>query len=137
MWSCERTITTSTPASAIWAQYEDVATWPAWNPGFESVRLTGPFRTGTTGTVRAQGQGDAPFTLLDVVPGTAFVMETEVGGGVLARSSCSVTALPDGGSQVAHRTELIGDGAAAMGAAAGPMLTANLETGLKALASAA
>jgi hypothetical protein len=48
-----------------------------------------------------------------------------------------VTALPGGGSRIVHRTELDGPGAAAMGAAAGPMLVGNLEKGLEALANAA
>ena len=51
MWSCERSIDTPAPASAVWKQYEDVAGWPAWNPGFESVRLGGPFLPGTNGSV--------------------------------------------------------------------------------------
>lgn len=73
------TVDADVGAEAVWALYEDVATWPEWDTEAEWVTRDGPFETGTTGEMKFKGQAPLRYRLAEVVPGRAFVDETPVG----------------------------------------------------------
>src|SRR4051795_3933619 len=65
--------TTTAPASAVFARWADMATWPQWNTDTEWVRLDGEFRTGATGTLKPKGAPKVRFEVTSLVPGQEFV----------------------------------------------------------------
>ncbi len=60
----------------VWKIWSDVSTWPHWNPDVQSVEISGPFASGTTGTMRTRSGGSHEITLKDVEPGRSFQLET-------------------------------------------------------------
>ena len=53
----------SAPASAFFARWADMETWPEWNTDTAWVRLDGPFAQGATGTLKPQGGPRVRFTV--------------------------------------------------------------------------
>jgi hypothetical protein len=65
--------------AAVWALYDDVATWPAWDAQAEWVTREGPFATGSQGEMKFKGMDPLAYTLTRVEPEREFVDETPVG----------------------------------------------------------
>ncbi|MEV5432962.1 SRPBCC family protein [Streptomyces sp. NPDC052701] len=137
MWETTQTAETTAPPQAVWTCYEDPATWPDWNPDLISIERSGPFATGTTGTVTNEGRPPAPFTLTAVESGTGFTMETRPGGDLIAQSICHLTPLDNGGTLITHTMRLDGPLSDQVGAAQGASLAAGLTTGVLDLAELA
>src|SRR5436305_8134793 len=57
------TVTSSAPASAFFARWADMATWPEWNVDTEWVRLDGPFVEGATGVLKPKGGPKVKFAI--------------------------------------------------------------------------
>lgn len=74
--------TSSAPASAFFARWADMATWPEWNTDTAWVSLDGPFAEGATGTLKPKGGPKVRFevTRLDE---EHFVDVSRVPGGRL------------------------------------------------------
>jgi Polyketide cyclase / dehydrase and lipid transport len=66
-------VSSTAPASAFFARWADMATWPEWNLDTEWVRLDGPFRPGATGTLKPKGGPKVPFVVQTLVPDREFV----------------------------------------------------------------
>jgi hypothetical protein len=47
--------TTAAP-DALWRHWSDMATWPQWNEGIDTIDVEGPFAVGTTFTMTPPGQ---------------------------------------------------------------------------------
>ncbi len=73
----ERSVETKASPQAVWSIWSDTATWPDWNPDVQSMKLNGPFASGTSGTMTNK-QGAHAIQLEDVVPGQSFRLETTV-----------------------------------------------------------
>jgi uncharacterized protein YndB with AHSA1/START domain len=73
----ERSVETKASPQAVWKIWSDTSTWPQWNPDVQSMKLSGPFASGTTGTMTNK-QGAHEIQLEDVVPGQSFRLETSV-----------------------------------------------------------
>jgi uncharacterized protein YndB with AHSA1/START domain len=73
----ERSVETKASPQAVWKIWSDTSTWPQWNPDVQSMKLNGPFASGTTGTMTNK-QGAHEIQLEDVVPGQSFRLETSV-----------------------------------------------------------
>lgn len=58
--------TTRASAADVWAWYADVARWPRFDGGVRSVQLSGPFASGTKGTVVLPNGRKVRIRLLDV-----------------------------------------------------------------------
>ncbi|MEV0324428.1 SRPBCC family protein [Streptomyces sp. NPDC050658] len=137
MWNDELHVEADVTQAAVWARCVDVATWPDWNPGLEKVELEGAFTAGQNGVIFRAGAGEIPFSLLSVVDGESFVVESPMDGGIVHRIGCQVTALPGGGSRMTHKVELDGPGSDELAAAIGSELSKNLSTVAEALIKAA
>jgi uncharacterized membrane protein len=92
-------VTSEAPASAFFAKWADMATWPEWNTDTAWVRLDGPFVTGTTGELKPKGGPKVRFVLSSVVPGEEFV-DTSLLLGARLEFRHTVRARPDGGCDV-------------------------------------
>jgi Polyketide cyclase / dehydrase and lipid transport len=55
MWQYERSIETTAAPDAVWRVWSDVAAWPRWNDGIETITSHGPFEVGTTFTMTPPG----------------------------------------------------------------------------------
>jgi hypothetical protein len=92
-------ISSPAPASAFFARWADMATWPEWNTDTAWVRLDGPFATGSTGQLGPKGGPKVRFVLTSVVPGEEFV-DTSLLLGARLEFRHTVQARPDGGCDV-------------------------------------
>lgn len=66
------TETTRASAADVWAWYADVTRWPRFDAGVRSVDLSGPFASGTKGTVVLPNGRTVPIRLRDVHEGASF-----------------------------------------------------------------
>jgi Polyketide cyclase / dehydrase and lipid transport len=114
------TIEADVPAEAVWALYEDVATWPAWDAQAELVTREGPFATGSTGTMKFKGQEPLRYRLTRVERNRCFVDETPVGE-ITVRVSHELQPTLDGRLKITYRAEIDGPGAEQVG----PMITSD------------
>jgi uncharacterized protein YndB with AHSA1/START domain len=73
----ERSVETKASPQAVWKIWSDTSTWAQWNPDVQSMKLNGPFASGTTGTMTNK-QGAHQIQLEDVVSGRSFRLETSV-----------------------------------------------------------
>jgi hypothetical protein len=66
MLIAKHTVETTASPTAIWKIWEDVDQWKTWDHGIEFSTINGPFKTGTTGTLKPKG-GPLVHTVLTVV----------------------------------------------------------------------
>lgn len=128
-------VTSSAPASAVWALWSDTSTWPDWDPSVEAVRLDGPFEAGTTGTMTLAGPFEVPVTLDVVEPGVRYLDRLSMGD-LEIRIDHVVADLADsdsGGCEVTVSTTITGPGADGIG----PMVTAEAPQALALLVARA
>ena len=135
MWTYEHSIETSASATRIFAMFEDVGSWPEWNPGVERMELNGPFAAGTTGTMFMPGQDPLAFRLIWVAQGQGFEDETEIpDAGIVVRVRHSLEQLEDGGSRITYAAKIDGPAADAVGPGIGPAISADFPQVMTALA---
>ena len=67
MWEYEYSAETTAAAEVLWRHWTDMAAWPAWNAGIETIEVGGPFQVGTTFTMTPPGEDPIPMTLTEVV----------------------------------------------------------------------
>lgn len=59
-------ITSGAAASAFFARWADMETWPEWNTDTAWVRLDGPFTQGATGTLKPKGGPKVRFVVAEL-----------------------------------------------------------------------
>ena len=74
----EHTIETNASPAAIWAIWADVSNWHSWDHGIEFATIDGPFRKGTTGTLKPKGGPLVHTCLTSVIPLKEFVDESKL-----------------------------------------------------------
>jgi hypothetical protein len=121
-YTYRHTVETDVPPEAIWALYEDVATWPMWDAQAELITRDGPFAAGTTGTMKFVGQEPLDYRLTKVEPLREFVDETPVGA-IVVRVSHLLEQLPAGHLRITYAAEI--DGPEDEAQQVGPMITAD------------
>ncbi len=90
----------------VFALWSDPAGWPHWDPDLESATLNGPFETGSTGVVKAQGAPQSRIRLTSVDPGSSFVAEASLPGARMVFSHRVVHS--SGGSTATHSVTFAG-----------------------------
>jgi Polyketide cyclase / dehydrase and lipid transport len=108
------------PASAVWALYEDVDSWPSWDAQAERITREGPFAAGSGGTMKFRGQDPLPYRLAKVEPLREFVDETPVGD-VVVRVSHLLETLASGRLRITYGAEI--DGPREQAEQLGPAIT--------------
>lgn len=87
-------VAATTPPSAIFERWADVATWPQWNADTEWVRLDGDFTQGGTGVLKPKGGPKVKF-VIEKLTDTEFVDVSRLVGARLTFSHV-VTPSADG-----------------------------------------
>lgn len=117
-------------ADAVWALYDDVASWPAWDAQAEWVTREGPFATGTRGAMKFRGMDALSYTLKSVEPLREFTDETSVGD-LVVRVSHRLEPLGDGRLRVTYSAEI--DGPPEHAEQVGPAITEDFPETIAAL----
>ena len=115
---------------AVWALYDDVSTWPAWDAQAEWVTRDGPFATGSAGEMKFRGMDPLPYRLTRVEPLREFVDETPVGD-LVARVSHLLEPLAPRRLRITYAAEI--DGPQPQAEQVGPAITADFPATMAAL----
>src|SRR6266487_3243654 len=126
MWRYQHTSDTPAPPEVVWQLYSDVTSWPRWNTAVARVRLHGPFAAGTTGELTPPGAAPLPFRIVAADENEGYVSETVIAETVTLRTTSRLTPLPEGGTRIDHRAELVGPAAEFFGQSFGPALAAGV-----------
>lgn len=102
----KHTVETKATAAAIWRIWEDVANWNTWDHGIEFSTINGPFKAGTTGTLKPKGGPLVHTTLTHVEPMKSFVDESKLFLGKIIVSHFLKEA--GGKTEVTHQIEMTG-----------------------------
>ncbi|GGE29289.1 Polyketide cyclase / dehydrase and lipid transport [Gemmobacter megaterium] len=71
-------IAVSAPRATVFALYEDVASWPAWDQETKDVFLPEGLRQGSAGWLKPRKGPKARVRVAEVVPGRSFTMEGQL-----------------------------------------------------------
>jgi uncharacterized protein YndB with AHSA1/START domain len=77
MSDLSRSVTTKASPDQVWRIWSDVTTWPQWNPDIVSMKLDGPFASGTRGKMETRSGGEHDVLLGQVRSGSYFTIETD------------------------------------------------------------
>jgi hypothetical protein len=136
MWEYEYSLETSATAEDIWRHWADMATWPEWNDGIETIDVEGPFDVGTIFTMTPPGSEPITMRLVEIMPGEYFTDEMD-GGDFIVRTEHRLEPAAQGLTKITYRTEITGAAAAHIGPDLGPEITADFPDVLTALAKRA
>lgn len=102
----KHTVETTASPEAIWEIWQDVTNWNTWDHGIEFSTIDGPFKAGTTGTLKPKG-GPLVHTKLTVVePKKLFIDEAKL---TFARIIVShFLTESNGKTHVTHQIEMTG-----------------------------
>jgi Polyketide cyclase / dehydrase and lipid transport len=128
------TVEADVRAEAIWALYEDVGTWTEWDAQAEVITRDGPFRAGTTGSMKFKGLDALAYRLALVEPLREFVDETPVGE-LVVRVSHRLEPLESGRLRITFSAAV--DGPAEQAREVGPLITADFPDTMRALVALA
>ncbi len=131
MWEYEHSVETAASAGTVWRHWSDMAAWPRWNDGIESIEVDGPFAVGTTFTMTPPGDEPIRMRLAEIEPGTRFTDEMDAGDFVVRTVHRLEPA--DGHTRIVYRTEITGPAADEVGHQLGPAITADFPDVLAAL----
>lgn len=136
MWTTERSIEAEVRQEVIWALWENVAQWPAWNAGVERAELSGAFAPGSTITMVPPGEDPIELTIVETEAPERFVDEADLGP-IVVRTEHLARPLGDGRLQITYRTEITGPKADTIGPEVGPQITADFPDVLRSLVESA
>lgn len=136
MWEYEHSARTSASPEAVWRHWSDMAAWPVWNAGIDTMEIGGPFAVGTTFTMTPPGEDPVTMRLTEIVPGELFTDEMDAGEFVV-RTMHRLRPAGTGGTTIVYRTEITGPAADQIGPVIGPAITADFPDVLAALAKVA
>ena len=74
----EEQIIIDVPAEAVFAVYEDVANWPAWDSDTLSSQLDGPFEPGSTGKLKPKQGPETKIQITEVTKNHSFTVECKL-----------------------------------------------------------
>lgn len=96
MWTYQTEIDVEAEPQTLWALFADVAGWPRWNAGIETIDLRGPFANGSEFAMKPPGMDAFVTTLADVREGQSFTDVTVIDGRPFACSMDSRHSGPAG-----------------------------------------
>ena len=136
MWEYEYSLETSADRGALWRHWADMAAWPQWNNGIETIDVDGPFAVGTTFVMTPPGDEPIRMRLVEIEPGTSFTDEMDAGDFVV-RTEHRLEPTADGLTRIVYRTQITGEAAGHVGPELGPQITADFPEVVAALAGRA
>ena len=136
MWEYEYSLETSADRGALWHHWADMAAWPQWNDGIETIDVDGPFAVGTTFIMTPPGDEPIRMRLVEIEPGTSFTDEMDAGDFVV-RTEHRLEPAAGGLTRIVYRTQITGEAAGRVGPELGPQITADFPEVVAALAGRA
>ena len=136
MWKYEYAVETTAAPEALWHHWSDMAAWPQWNDGIDTIDVEGPFEVGTAFTMTPPGDEPIRLRLVEIRPGESFTDEMDAGDFVV-RTEHRLEPASGGLTRIVYRTEITGEAAGAIGPQLGPRITADFPDVLAALAKRA
>ena len=136
MWEYEYSHETSAPQEALWRHWSDMASWPRWNDGIQTIDVEGPFSVGTTFTMTPPGDEPIKMRIVEIEPGESFTDEMDAGDFVV-RTEHRLEPVTAGLTRIVYRTVITGQAADRVGPELGPEITADFPEVLAALAKLA
>ena len=136
MWEYEYSVETTAAPEALWRHWSDMASWPQWNDGIETIDVEGPFEAGTAFTMTPPGEEPIRMRLVEIKPGESFTDEMDAGD-FAVRTEHRLEPAPGGRTRIVYRTEITGEAAGHIGPQLGPQITADFPEVLAALAKRA
>jgi uncharacterized protein YndB with AHSA1/START domain len=133
MWEYEYGLETTASPEALWHHWSDMATWPQWNAGVETIDVEGPFAVGTAFTMTPPGEEPIRMRLVEVEPGRSFTDEMDASD-FTVRTEHRLEPAADGLTRIVYRTQITGEKADHIGPQLGPEITADFPDVLSALA---
>jgi hypothetical protein len=133
MWEYEYRLETSAAPDALWRHWADMASWPQWNDGIETIAVDGPFEAGAVFTMTPPGDEPIRMRLVEIEPGESFTDEMDAGDFVV-RTEHRLEPGAAGQTRIVYRTEITGAAAGQVGPELGPKLTADFPEVVAALA---
>lgn len=122
-------------AGAVWRCYADVAQWPDWKFGIDTVELDGPLATGAAGWIVPTGQAPMRLRIASAAAGEGYVSETELADRLVLHLEHYLTALPTGGTRITHRAVIPRGARHRFGPSFDPDFCAGVRATLRALAA--
>jgi Polyketide cyclase / dehydrase and lipid transport len=102
----KHTVETKASPEAIWEIWQDVTNWNTWDHGIEYSTIEGPFKAGSTGTLKPKGGPLVHTKLTAVEPKKFFIDEAKL---TLARIIVSHFLNESNGlTHVTHQIEMTG-----------------------------
>jgi hypothetical protein len=102
----EHRITVQAKPEVIFALYEDVASWPAWDPDTKEATLDGPMRVGAKGRLTPTKGNTVPMLVTEFTSGRSFTVQSKI---PLFRMVFEHVLIPvPSGTEVIHRVTLSG-----------------------------
>ena len=102
----KHTVETTASPEAIWEIWQDVTNWNTWDHGIEYSTIDGPFKAGTTRTLKPKGGPLVHTKLTAVEPKKLFIDEAKL---TLARIIVShFLTESNGNTHVTHQIEMTG-----------------------------
>jgi uncharacterized protein YndB with AHSA1/START domain len=133
MWEYEYRLETSAAPEALWRHWADMASWPQWNDGIETITADGPFAVGTVFTMTPPGDEPILMRLTEIKPGESFTDEMDASDFVV-RTEHRLEPAAAGRTWIVYRTEISGAAAGQVGPELGPQITADFPEVVAALA---
>ena len=133
MWEYEYSVETTAAPQALWRHWSDMAAWPQWNDGIETIDVEGPFEVGTAFTMTPPGEEPIRMRLVEIKPGEFFTDEMDAGD-FAVRTEHRLEPAAGGLTRIVYRTEITGEAAGHIGPQLGPQITADFPEVLAALA---
>lgn len=133
MWEYEYRLETSAAPEALWRHWADMASWPQWNDGIETITADGPFAVGTVFTMTPPGDEPILMRLTEIKPGESFTDEMDAGDFVV-RTEHRLEPAAAGRTRIVYRTEITGAASGQVGPELGPQITADFPEVVAALA---
>jgi len=125
MWTNEYTAISPLSAAAIWNALKGVHEGHITYEGCDTFVLHGPFAKGSRVSVTPVGQDTFESTIVDCVEHVTYADEATFGDTTLLFRH---TLTPvEGGTQVTHRLEISGPGAAEVGPELGPQISGDFD----------
>jgi Polyketide cyclase / dehydrase and lipid transport len=131
-----RSLQSKATPDKVWSVWSDVSTWPKWNPDIISMKLDGPFASGTAGTMTTKSGGEHAVVLGEVRPGSYFTIETDPVPMTHFTFHCRLKPVADG-SEISQEVTMKGPLAFFFGPMAGKRIVNDLPAILEGLRTAA
>jgi hypothetical protein len=137
-WSTEASAVSQAVPSVIWEKYIAVSRWADWDADLDQSELSGPFTSGSRGSLTPTGGPRLRFEIVEATPDRSFANVTPFPHPLLPLARIEfehcLDALPTGATRITHRVRIAGLLGPLVARILGPSLVRGLPETVRALA---